>query len=409
MLDSHILFFFSSFLLLSVKCPAGFTNDGSTPQLCTLCPDGKFHAGTEIGTPCTSCDPGKITRPAIDNIYTSCSNCQIGKYNIYYGKHKECTECVPGEVAPLPGQASCYKCLAGYFENRVPFLLDRKCVECPSGFMNDGENPVSCRMCENGKFKQTIGSGNCEDCAAGKYMGGAPSDASSCTKCERGKSSLSSSASCTDCGLGKYAENAGDIACLNCPQGYQRDETISSWSCSSCPGGFYSSTVGATYCSSCDAGTFQATAASQACENCPTGTFQEEKRSTAGCLQCPSGYEPINEVASTVCIKLGYSLPEDCRVQVQYLDDSNPDQSKHECKDCMFGADCTFSPSLSTLRPLEGKNTIVFLFVCLFCPLTSIPFPRLPRLPTFEGKKLDVRTMSSGQRSMPVCESRFRG
>ena len=74
------------------------------------------------------------------------------------------------------------------------------------------------------------------------------------------------------------------------------------------------------------------------------------------CYNCTPGQITNNQ--STGCYKPGWTTVSDCLVDVEYLDNSNDDKTKHKCSICPDGSDCspqgTFKsqPTLDTLQPL---------------------------------------------------------
>lgn len=65
-----------------------------------------------------------------------------------------------------------------------------------------------------------IGMSECSSCVAGRYS--SMDEATNCTICSAGSSSVSGSSTCVTCTIGRYAL-AGDTTCHNCSLGYRVD------------------------------------------------------------------------------------------------------------------------------------------------------------------------------------------
>ena len=344
-------------------CPAGYEMSTTGGSACLECVPGRYFDGKNgsaarggeqptPGSHCSSCAPGQYTPVPMSS---RCFLCDSGQFIENWGK-SECKYCEKGQHQDQEGQESCKECLAGFFfdgqtQSSLPTKFCNKCVVGKSSKAGKSE----CKNCEKGQHQDQEGQESCKECLAGFFFDGQTRSAF-CNECVAGKSSKAGSSVCDLCALGRYANEKGSEFCKSCAPGFFRDETRRTPSvCDACPAGYFSEKGAAiTICSACDAGMFQEQTQQSACVSCPAGTFQDEKRATAVCKICPTGFVPVQATASTVCTKSPFKTPEECRPQVQYLDDSKEDRLEHECSECIVGADCSFSPSLSNLRPLEG-------------------------------------------------------
>lgn len=170
------------------------------------------------------------------------------------------------------GTASCTRCPVGYVGcGAIPPAFCTFCVPCGPGTRSSADG-TSCTLCEAGTYAAGAGSSSCAPCSTSSLPG-----ASTCNSlgCPRG-SYEASNGTCVSCGPGEFSATPGSIAC------------------SLCPGGTFSTVVGATSsteCVRCAAGSYTEAAGSISCTPCPAGTYSTRAgaSSSAFCLFCAAG------------------------------------------------------------------------------------------------------------------------
>ena len=232
---------------------------------------------------------------------------------------------------------------------------------CPAGTA-----PV---RCPSGYFSAQTGrstSASCTACPAGKYLDASTTASSAaCTDCPYGKYSTATAATsssvCLFCSAGKLCINgASTLDPLNCPAG---------WYCggpgqttAQCPGGYYSTTVGAqsiSTCLGCGSGIY-----------CPVG-------STSNTSPCPAGYS---------CKAL--SAPIEC--PAGYYAQSG--QQFSECNPCPAN-------SFSTVVAATSRS------VCTACPLSTYSAPGSASCMALVWSKLQVSTPINGRSFGAIANS----
>ena len=334
-------------------------------------------------TRCAFCKPGYGYKPngcSAAEPCGLCGKCVIGTWSDKIIKHgeycKSCglhaktaftgstsiKNCTCKTVQDSPGYAYWYKYSEdyanGYIDCRGPPYTCSYGQTCPTGIqcfrnydllgkynksspvwtvnfgwlrspLSDGED--GCLMCSEGKYKDTLGSGQCTTCPVGKTI-----ITQRAGKTWEQMSSQHQSPYCINCAAGKYHAVHTDGICVNCPlystspagsslmsqctcnSGYEKvaidalnftceplsctaGSTGPAGSCTQCAPGKYKAASGSAPCDDCVPGKYSAaTGASTAatCLSCSAGSYAGTPGSFA-CSLCPSGKYSNATAAST--------------------------------------------------------------------------------------------------------------
>ncbi|GMH77044.1 hypothetical protein TL16_g07276 [Triparma laevis f. inornata] len=182
------------------------------------------------------CQPGTYLDAAIANDTSradhQCHDCPVGKF-LQYGEN-ECEPCANGHEAPSPGTTVCLICTAGRFLSFGHHNVKRTENE-------DGEQIVSCQICEVGKFSDK-GAEKCTLCEAGKYTNatGQPE----CTACGPHQKTPIGGVKC-EC-KDTFTRDPSTGACV-CPIGQENYGGV----CRKCLLGYFKAKTGTEMCTSC--------------------------------------------------------------------------------------------------------------------------------------------------------------
>lgn len=349
------------------------TSDG-----CLLCPVGSFAAGSGTSQ-CHACPLGKFSSVLGAH---NCSICPPGTYMSEEGWGRDgCVRCRVGTFSPESGATSdavCELCPDGFFSSSTGQSSSGACIMCKHGTVSVDEKGW-CRVCGdgelcpagyhipiqcvpglrcNGTHIQALGGrllyvrGNCTGaipCPRGTrcfeetddnigynaqsllngdlinqthfviYEGSVSELPLSCpgqsvtygslrldwpyqeqfpplkvlyrllpAVCPAGTYLLYDT--CTSCPAGTFSPTVGALTsntCILCPTGTFRTSVRGS-SCSLCPVGGYSNTEGLKFWFACRPGTYQPSTGATACIPCSAGTFASGSRSVA-CIPCKAG------------------------------------------------------------------------------------------------------------------------
>ena len=118
--------------------------------------------------------------------------------------------------------------------------------------------------------------------------------------------------------------------------------------CLRCKEGETTLELGAASCSSCDLGRFGVP--DRTCIDCPENEYQDERKKTS-CKTCKEGRIPNEQ--QTACETPPWTVPTDCALGVQYLNNTDTDEMAWKCQSCPEGALCRGD---RTFHDIQGKQ-----------------------------------------------------
>ena len=271
-------------------CDVGTRSDKGQ-RFCSLCPSG--------------------WKSIIETSQTICSQCLSGRYTNVSGMNV-CQQCQVGKAQQIKGQQYCLPCIPGTYENEI--------------------GSIDCKACSRGQHQDLIGKITCLNCMVGQYTNDV------------------GAVNCLLCNPGDYQNQLGALTCNRCAKG-QFTATAGSAECFKCVVGTKTLDIGSSTCLGCDPGTRGVVNQKESCIACETGLFQNLKGQTA-CQKCDLGKISNNE--STACERPDYKMPSDCKLNLEYLDNTDGDKANWECISCPIGADCKDYSTVSNLRNFKG-------------------------------------------------------
>jgi hypothetical protein len=387
-------------------CPPGTFNPspGATSlSQCVACEGGKACLSHGLSSPTGPCANGYYcvsgsntftpTDGVMGNICPSGTSCGAGSASPHI--------CDPGSYSPLPGQASCLICPAGYFclaaavnysSNACPpgYYCPNGTVSahqypCPPGTYRSlplGINAASCLSCPGGQYcagqAQTAVSGNC---AGGYYCTtrvSSPTPAAGGSDgvggpCEAGTFCPSPSVAPSNCTAGRYcaadrlAATSGPCAAsYYCSGNAQVPQPTDGVTGNICPAGHYCP-EGSGAPIACAAGTFSGAAGNHhvgQCLNCTGGSYC----ATAGLTQvsgpCLSGYycQGGDTVPTAKVCPAGYACPTGSQEPLACRPGSwQPATTQAACLGCPPGKYC----------PAPTNSVALSCPIGFFCPANS--------------------------------------
>jgi hypothetical protein len=160
--------------------------------------------------------------------------------------------------------------------------------KCNAGYT--GPDGVECTGCVAGKYKTSVGTLVCSNCAVNTFSTAVNKSDASCTTClsvtTEPSQSLAGSALQTDC---------------KCNMGYSGSNGST---CIACPLGAFKPSVGDATCSICPSNTYQpelARTASTHCLGCPDNSLSPQSSDQLTDCECKSGYLGENGGDCTTC------------------------------------------------------------------------------------------------------------
>ncbi len=142
-------------------CPANSTLPTAVP-----CPGGRYSAisGASSLLNCTSCPSGSYCPLAS----LAPRVCEIGTY--CPATSSAAITCSNGTVANATGQAECYPCPPGWYDDVS--AGHSGCVQCVAGRYSTNPESTSCSACPSGRFADVGGKTECSECPAGTFQNG---------------------------------------------------------------------------------------------------------------------------------------------------------------------------------------------------------------------------------------------
>ena len=332
---------------------AGYTFDGTNLIACAA---GKYKVSTSNAA-CTDCAAGKF-KSSTEQTSDSCTGCSAGKYKGLTGQASDtCVDC-PGNTGitstASDAEDDCLAdagytgdgtnvaaCAAGKYKATTQSAT--ACTDCPgntgitsiasdaeddcladAGYTGDGTNVAACAAgkykattqsatactdCSTGKYKSSTGqtADYCDNCAAGTYKADTGQDeASDCSACPTGSTSLEGSSSAADCTcVAGYSGASGNAPCAECVSGKYQD-TAGQATCKDCVDAVNAvSAVGSSASSACRcAAGYHGNAGVETCKSCPAGYFNAAagKEDLSGCTFCASHtWSPAASASCTSC------------------------------------------------------------------------------------------------------------
>ena len=253
--------------------------------------------------------------------------------------------------------------------------------------------------CTAGKFKDSVGPGECSLCPGGTYSArtGQPSNAT-CTLCPtRGYSSPGSDTimdcmcnlgytgpngtNCSACVPGKFKSTSGTMACTLCSQGKYSTglAEISNRACGNCTANSFSGAgssvsthcvCNAGYsgphggvCDACSAGAYKDVNGSAACVPCRRGKYSMEEALTskASCITCPdvNSFSKLGSDNVTLCLcNMGYTGPGGGPCEACAEGKFKPGNGTEPCTQCAAGKHVSTrgSTSIETCTECPGST-----------------------------------------------------
>ncbi len=396
-------------------CPSGRYTFGplsgrATVLECDYCPLG-FYQGEEGKAACSVCQGTTTTINVGQSVCVAASaagvECVAGQYN----HNGECAVCPPGRYSDASGSdtvTACTPCLVGYFlaGGADPVATDhdsaQDCEACPAGKFNGPDaGATACHVCRAGKYTAdpagSMGHTSCEPCSAGRYLQddgltAALHDGSgSCQPCARGRYAAAPGArrDCIVCATGKVnpvvdidnfdpAEHDAPDDCKICDEGQYSDSSTggaASGSCSDCPAGYHSVSLGET-------GVGAAVHNRAACQACPAGKSNPSTGrhgATGNCVLCISG-RYADSAGRDGCDACGagrflagsllsnHDEESDCQVcsPGKWSAASGSEQDNAGCNDCPAGRFLQYTPDQKSNPKEAGSHDS--LDDCAICP-----------------------------------------
>ena len=227
------------------------------------------------------------------------AECKANAHPTANGRKCECDYGYGGDVN------ACFPCEAGYFSS----ASTNGCQQCGLGEFQSDVGQTKCNPCESGAVRADIGgtscttclpgtsannvTNTCDECVAGSFQDMA-GQAGPCLPCPTGFVSGTKASGCTPCNPGEYRDVA-TWQCVSCGLSQANDQSAQD-TCTPCPAGSFTESVGATVCEEAQPGFYQAGNTQVAC---PDGQYQDEKGQTT-CKVCNSLMEEPN-AAKTGC------------------------------------------------------------------------------------------------------------
>ena len=313
-----------------VDCPVGMVGT-KVDELCTLCKAWNWHYMDETGktvckscplgnfvdnlnktTQCNPCPSGKYGRNPLD---IACNNCPVGTETTgLVSSIDDCASCLPGKYNDVEGE-SCKNCSLSSFQTD---FRSEQCTLCPTGkkssnVVGAATEDEACSLCHPGQYSDELGLLTCKSCVPGSITNTLSNPgATSCSLCNSGYFSETSTDACTICPTGLFQNEEGKTQCKDCPLGRFHGDGVSDFihmetACpKECPIGRFGFQEGQDFeddaCQDCVAGQYQEVEGSTQCNLCGRGKYSTLGKSTSetNCVNCPDGFASNSEGQSSI-------------------------------------------------------------------------------------------------------------
>ena len=224
-------------------CPAGFSQSSSKSASCLPCNPGKYQDETAAAA-CITCSAGTYSTASS---LLSCQQCAVGKSQKDSGR-TSCIQCNPGFYQNSAGSSKCKYCPPKHYQTETE---QTQCIPVSDGYIGgqgrtaeikvaegwkkECEKGGTCttQKCERGTYGMEDRTA-CHDCPDGLSSPAGAMGKEKCTACSKGRFFTKNSKGkgvCKPCLSGLYQDELGSLQCKDCPQGYDRNNSIGSSSC----------------------------------------------------------------------------------------------------------------------------------------------------------------------------------
>ncbi|CAH1794302.1 unnamed protein product [Owenia fusiformis] len=308
-------------------CPRGTYKDNNVDELsmCQTCPSGFITAGTNATSEaqCTipACEAGQF----LNETENSCQLCPVGTYQTDVWQNS-CISCSTNYTTNTTGADNNSYCTFYCPSGSEIIPNTESCRKCGREFYKDNSLDIfsTCQLCPGSNITGTVGATSVAECSLPSCYPGTYLDVSSnaCEPCPVGEfQSEKWQISCMACPakystVGEGASNSSQCkyvcpdgaeegssngTCVDCLQGFYKDNTIDRFSCLGCPQDRITTGNGSTsvaQCSllSCSAGRYY-NSSSDSCQDCPVGSYQSE-RNQITCIVCTTNYTTLSNGSS---------------------------------------------------------------------------------------------------------------
>ena len=309
-----------------VECGAGKYKSTTGSGACVACPEDSTHhlQGQTLESSCI-CQQGHIPSATADLYCESCSDGDLkSSFNNFDGE-TVCYDCHTSTngltcsnilVEAVPAgmgvtNENIFECAAGTWNDGL-YLT---CQDCPTTITNSGPAGATaesdcycaagyerinnvCTACRVGAYKQNVGVGLCQDCAAGFTTFATASNlANDCVCAQDFGWDASTCASCDSISTLHFKHIVGNVACIECPENGVYTGAVDSHDVlyCACNPGFKSVLSGkdVSSCIPCTDGSFQDQINKVAsCISCGANTVSTGSRTARSDCACATGYMP---------------------------------------------------------------------------------------------------------------------
>ena len=333
-------------------CNAGW--ESINCRECVTCAAGKTKANMG-NTRCMQCSANSFS----PNTTTECK-CNAG----WTGTHDNRTGCASGKFKAQSGPMACTACAVGEYSDSL--AASTFCLACPGN--NTGWSGVigDCASCVAGKYKQSVGTGECIHCAARQSSFSLFGSMNTCSDCAEAEFSTDDRTKCTRCppnSSSSVSRPANITYCL-CNAGWSGVNG----QCNGCVSGKYTPSDGVAACMDCAAGT-HSSAVAASCVDCAADTYSAEDRSE--CVKCPTNSYSVSRSASIAyCLcHAGWSGTNgDCTgcLSGKYT----PRDGADACMDCPAGTHSS-AVAVSCVACAADTYSAENRSLCIWCPVQS--------------------------------------
>ena len=299
-------------------CAVGKFKNISSNDACQVCPAGQFEDESQ-STACRSC--GVNSAPVADHTDCKCNKGYAGQHNV---SAPVCEACQSGQYSDEVGQESCDECESDQHVSDTASVAVGDCF-CRSGYTG---TMYSCDACEAGKYKDYhtdnyVDEDDCDICPAHTQSPNASTALTDCI-CVVGFTADNDGVVCIECGFGKFKNTTGTGECQQCPENTFQAQTGQT-ACTDCivrsttqgltgqdsvadclcrVGSVRLGSVDDPFCSDCKPGEF---ADVDGCQNCSATSYTVDPGATK-CTPCMNN--SVADATGTGCVcNAGYTTP----------------------------------------------------------------------------------------------------